>query len=100
MTLGKADRAMTDHNTRPASLDAPEVIFTGSFDREVRVSADRQTITHRAMDWSGIDTPETLVTWIVFYERLATEPGTPRAKADVEVLHAARALLVKEGALR
>ena len=42
---------MTDDNTRDASLDAAEVIFTGSFDREVRVSADRQTITHRAMDW-------------------------------------------------
>ena len=37
--------------------------------------------------------------WIAFYERLATEPGTPRAKADVEVLHVARALLVKEGVL-
>ena len=31
--------------------DRSEAIFTASFDREVRVSADRQTITHRAMDW-------------------------------------------------
>ena len=90
---------MTDENTRLASLDAPEVIFANSFDREVRVSADRQTITHRAMDWSGTYTPARLLTWIQFYEQLATNPAMSRATSDVEVLHAARDLLVKEGVL-
>ena len=91
---------MNNDSTRPGSRDAQEVIFTASFDREVRVSADRQTITHRAMDWSGIYTPAQLLAWIQFYERLATNPAMPRANADVEVLLAVRDLLVKEGMLR
>ena len=90
---------MTDDKTRRASLDAREVIFTGPFDREVRVSADRQTITHRAMDWSGIYTPAQLLTWIQFYEHLATHAAMSRAKADVQVLHAARDLVMTEGML-
>jgi hypothetical protein len=80
---------MTDDNTRPASLDAREAIFTSPFDREIRVSADRQTIAHRAMDWSGTYTPARLLTWIQFYEHLAKDPAMPRAKAEVEVLHTA-----------
>ena len=44
---------MTDENTCHASPDAQAVIFIAPFDCEFRVSADRQTITHRAMDWSG-----------------------------------------------
>jgi hypothetical protein len=45
---------MPEDDTRPASLDVQEVNFTGPFDREVRVSADRQTITHRV----GYGAPE------------------------------------------
>ncbi len=41
---------MTDDTARLAFLDAREVIFTGPFDREIRVSADRQSITHRAKE--------------------------------------------------
>ena len=44
---------MADDDTRLASHDDEEATFTGPFDREVRVSADRQTITHRGMAWSG-----------------------------------------------
>ena len=33
--------------------DRTEVIFTAAFEREVRVSADRQRGTHRAMAWSA-----------------------------------------------
>ena len=90
---------MPEDDTRPASLDVQEVTFTGPLDREVRVLADHPTITHRAMDWSGTNTPTQLLTWIQFDEQLATTPAMPRAKADVEVLHAARTLLVREGVL-
>jgi len=30
-----------------------EAVFTAAFDREVRVSADRRRITHRARAWSA-----------------------------------------------
>ena len=90
---------MPEDDTRPASLDVQEVNFSGPLDREVRVLADHPTITHRAMDWSGPNTPTQLLTWIQFDEQLATTPAMPRAKADVEVLHAARTLLVREGVL-
>lgn len=90
---------MTDDYTRPASLDAREAILTGPLRREVRISADRQTITHSAMDWSGTYTPQRLVTWIAFYERMLRDSPSPYFKSDVEVLHAARDLLVKEGFL-
>ena len=76
-----------------------EKVFTSAHDREVRVSADRQTIIYRAMAWSCTYSPERLLRWIPFYERLAQDPGTPRAKADVEVLCAARDLLKQEGVL-
>ena len=75
----------------------PEVPFTAAFDREVRVSRDRQCITHRAMAWSMDYTPDELLRWIAFYERMAQQPGTVRAPADVEVLHKARDLLAQEG---
>ena len=73
--------------------DQSEVVFTAPFDREVRVSADRQRITHRAMAWSMDYTPDELLRWIAFYERMAQQPGMVRAPADVEVLHKARDLL-------
>ena len=95
----RRDYTMSDDNSRPAALDVPEVIFTGPLKREVRISADHQTITHSAMDWSGTYTPERLVTWIAFYERMMRDSPSPYFKADVEVLHAARDLLVKEGVL-
>lgn len=75
--------ALTDDSNRPASLGAREAIFIGPFDREIRVSADRKTITHCAMDWSGTYTPAQLLTWVPFYERLATDAAMPRAKADL-----------------
>lgn len=90
---------MTDDNSCPATLDVRDAIFTGPLKREVRISADCQTTTHSAMDWSGTYTPAQLVTWIAFYERMMRDSPSPYFKADVEVLHAARDLLVKEGTL-
>ena len=76
-------------------LDQSEAIFSAAFDREVRVSADGQRITHRAMAWSMDYTPDELIPWIAFYERMAEQPGMVRAPADVEVLHKARARLAR-----
>ncbi len=76
--------------------DTSEVILTAAFDREVRISPDRQRITHRAMAWSMNYTPDELLRWIAFYERMAQQPGMIRAPADVEVLHKARELRARE----
>lgn len=78
--------------------DPSEVVFTGPFEREVRVSADRRTVSHRAAAWFMEYTPDQLLVWIEYYERLAHDTGTPRAQADVEVLHKARDLLASEWA--
>ncbi len=75
-----------------------EVVFTAAYDREVRVSADRQKVTHRAMGWSAEYTPEQLLTWLAFYQRKADQARSPYCVADVEVLCAARDLLAKERA--
>jgi hypothetical protein len=76
--------------------DLPEAVFTASFDREVRVSADRRRITHRARSWSSDYTPAQLHRWIEFYERIAADPRMSASQADVEVLHAARDLIARE----
>ena len=52
-TAQGSDRAMMEEDIHPASHDVRDVIFTCPLKREVRISADRQTITHSAMDWSG-----------------------------------------------
>ncbi len=76
--------------------DCSEVVFTGPFEREVRVSADRQSVTHRAMAWSAVYSLDELPRWISFYEQLAEKPTMLRAQADVEVLHRARDLLARK----
>ena len=76
--------------------DPSDVVFTAAFDRKVRVSPDRQRITHRAMAWS-MDYPlDELNRWIAFYQRMAQQPGMVRAPADIEVRHKARDLLAEE----
>ncbi len=80
-------------------LDPSDVVFTGPFEREARVSADRRTITHRAMAWSMDYTPNELIKWIGFYERMVDRRDTPQFRADVEVLHKARDLMAQEGGL-
>lgn len=77
------------------SADSSDTVFTGPFEREARVSADGQMVTHRAMAWSMTYTPETLPKWIAFYERMATNPTLPRAQVDVELLHKAEGALAK-----
>lgn len=78
------------------SADSSDTLFTGPFEREVRVSADGQSVTHRAMAWSAVYTLNELPRWIAFYEELAEKPTMLRAQADVEVLHKARGLLARE----
>ena len=70
-----------------------DTIFTAAHDREARVSADRQRITHRAGAWSATYTPEELVRWLAFYEQQAAKKVSPTYDADVEVLRKARALV-------
>ena len=73
-----------------------EVVFTAPFDREVRVAADRRTVTHRAMAWSARYSPDELLGWLAWYEERAERIGTPMNRADVEVLRQARDLLARE----
>jgi hypothetical protein len=46
--------------------------------------------------WAMDYTPDELIRWIAFYERMAQQPGTVRAPTGVEALHKARDLLVRE----
>ncbi len=55
-----------------------EVVFTAAYGREARISADRQTVAHRAGPWSAVYTPEQLLSWIGFYERKVAEQPTDR----------------------
>ncbi len=87
--------AMTE-KTMP---DQSEAVFPGPFEREARVSADRRTITHRAMAGSMDYTPAELVRWLGFYERMLARRDTPQYQADVKVLTKARDLLAREGLL-
>ncbi len=87
--------AMTE-KTMP---DRTEAVFPGPFEREVRVSADRRTITHRAMAWYMDYTPAELVRWLGFYERMLARQDVSQYRADVEVLTKARNLLTREKVL-
>ena len=68
-------------------------------EREARVSAGRQAVTHRATTWSATHTPDQLQAWIAFYEEMATKVGSPTHQADLQVRHTVRSLLAGERGL-
>ncbi len=76
-----------------------ESVFTAAYDREARVSPDRQRIRHTAGAWSAEYNHERFLFWQAWYTRKAEQHGTAQYRADAEVLRAARDLLVKEGVL-
>ncbi len=76
-----------------------EDVFTAAQGREVRVSADRRTITHRAATWVTEYSLEQFLFWHAWHERKFAMQPRPDLRADVEVLRAAWDLLVKEGVL-
>ncbi len=57
---------------------------------KVRISADRQRITHCAATWSATYTPQDLPRWLAFYERMAGLHPYPAYRAHVEVLSQAQ----------
>ena len=76
-----------------------EAVFTAPHDREVRVSADRQKITHRSGPRFTEYDHDRFRFWLAWFERKAAMQRRPEDRADAEVLRAARDLLVKEGVL-